>query len=117
MSPLATRPLTKEENMKKYLQYGTFALAAALLLSGIQPATAQDVEQDGAKLYTALCASCHTPTPAKMMGRPVDGLVAGMEKVKKMEAPTGPLIKMKAVLTPLTETQIKNIAEYLNQLK
>ena len=52
-----------------------------------------------------------------MMGKPVDGLVAGMEKVKKMEAPTGPLIKMKAVLTPLTETQIKNIAEYLNQLK
>jgi len=117
VSPLATRPLTKEENMKKYLQYGAFALAAALLLSGIQPATAQDVEQDGAKLYTALCASCHTPTPAKMMGKPVDGLVAGMEKVKKMEAPTGPLIKMKAVLTPLTETQIKNIAEYLNQLK
>ncbi|MEG6501520.1 MULTISPECIES: c-type cytochrome [unclassified Desulfovibrio] len=103
--------------MKNYLQYGAFALAAALLLSGIQPATAQDAEQDGAKLYTALCASCHTPTPAKMMGKPVDGLVAGMEKVKNMESPTGPLIKMKAVLTPLTEAQIKNIAEYLNQLK
>ena len=103
--------------MKKYLKYGVFALAASLLFIGIQSATAQEAEQDGAKLYASLCAGCHTPTPAKMMGKPVDGLVAGMEKVKKMEAPTGPLIKMKAVLTPLTETQIKNIAEYLNQLK
>ena len=79
--------------MKKHLQYGAFALAASLLLTGIQTATAQNVEQDGAKLYATLCAGCHTPTPAKMMGKPVDKLVAGMEKVKKLESPTGPLVQ------------------------
>ena len=103
--------------MKKYLKYGVFALAASLLFTGIQSATAQEAEQDGAKLYASLCAGCHTPTPAKMMGKPVDKLVAGMEKVKNLESPTGPLVQMKAALTPLTDAQIKNIAAYLNQLK
>ena len=81
--------------MTRYLRHGILMLAAILLVAGVQTVVAQDAAQKkGAELYASLCASCHTPTPAKMMGKPVEALTAGMDKVKNMSSPSGPLLKM-----------------------
>ncbi|MDD4702297.1 MAG: cytochrome c [Desulfovibrio sp.] len=104
--------------MTKYLRYGVLTLAAFLLVAGVHSAVAQDAAQKtGAELYEKNCMSCHTPTPAKMMGKPVDGLVASMEKVKNMSSASGPLLKMQDTLKALSPEQIKAIATYVNQLK
>ena len=56
--------------MTRYLRHGILMLAAILLVAGVQTVVAQDAAQKkGAELYASLCASCHTPTPAKMMGK------------------------------------------------
>ena len=93
-----------------------FLVAAALLLGAVQVA-AQDNTDSGKELYQKLCAACHSATPAKMMGQPADSLVAGMEKVRDMQNPSGAAAKMQSVVRPLSQEQIKNIAAYLNQLK
>ena len=93
-------------------------LAAILLVAGVQTVVAQDATQKkGAELYASLCASCHTPTPATMMGKPVEALTAGMDKVKNMRSPSGPLLKMQENLKTLNAEQINDIAVYINQLK
>ena len=104
--------------MTKYLRHGVLTLAAFLLVAGVQSAVAQDdAQKAGAELYANNCMSCHTPTPAKMMGKPVDGLLASMEKVKNMSSPSGPLQKMQQTLKTLSPEQMKDIATYVNQLK
>lgn len=103
--------------MTKYLRYGILTLAAFLLATGVQSAVAQGSAQKGEELYAKNCMSCHTPTPTKMMGKPVDGLVASMEKVKNMSSPSGPLLKMQETLKTLTPEQTNDIATYVNQLK
>ena len=104
--------------MTRYLRHGILLLAAILLVAGVQTVVAQDATQKkGAELYASLCASCHTPTPAKMMGKPVEALTAGMDKVKNMSSPSGPLLKMQENLKTLNAEQINDIAVYINQLK
>ena len=104
--------------MTRYLRHGILMLAAILLVAGVQTVVAQDAAQKkGAELYASLCASCHTPTTAKMMGKPVEALTAGMDKVKNMSSPSGPLLKMQENLKTLNAEQINDIAVYINQLK
>jgi cytochrome c553 len=52
-----------------------------------------------------------------MMGKPVEALTAGMDKVKNMSSPSGPLLKMQQNLKTLNAEQINDIAVYINQLK
>lgn len=91
-------------------------LAAGLLLVGTAVA-AQDSAGSGQELYQKLCAACHSASPAAMKGKPVDALIAGMEKVKNMSNPTGSTARMQQVVKPLSPQQLKDIATYLNQMK
>ena len=91
-------------------------LAAGLLLVGTAVA-AQDSAGSGQELYQKLCVACHSATPAAMKGKPVDALVAGMEKVKNMNNPTGSTVRMQQVVKSLSPQQLKDIATYLNQMK
>ena len=59
-------------------------LAAGLLLAG--SAVVAYSADSGQEMYTKLCSGCHSASPA-FKGKPVDALLAGMEKwVRK----TGP---------------------------
>lgn len=91
-------------------------LAAGLLLVGTAVA-AQDSAASGQELYQKLCAACHSATPAAMKGKPVDTLVAGMDKVKNMSNPSGGAARMQQVVKTLSPQQMKDIATYLNQMK
>ena len=91
-------------------------LAAGLLLAATAVA-AQDNAGSGQELYHKLCASCHTDNPAAMKGKPVEGLLAGMDKVKNMSNASGAAARMQQVLQPLSQEQMKSIAVYLNGLK
>ena len=103
--------------MTRHLRQGILMLAAILLVAGVQTVVAQDdAQKKGAELYASLCESCHTPTP-KLMGKPVEALTAGMDKVKNMGSPSGPLLKMQQNLKTLNAEQINDIAVYINQLK
>lgn len=91
-------------------------LAAGLLLAGTAVA-AQDNAGSGQELYQKLCASCHSASPAAMKGKPVDALLAGMEKVKNMSNASGAAARMQQVLQPLNQDQTRSIAVYLNGLQ
>lgn len=53
-----------------------------------------------------------------MMGQPVDGLVAKMEKVKGLTPPPNDKVaEMQEALKPLSGQDMKDIAVYLNGLK
>ena len=91
-------------------------LAAGLLLVGTAVA-AQDNAASGQEMYQKLCAACHSATPAAMKGKPVDTLVAGMDKVKNMSNPSGSAARMQQVVKTLSPQQMKDIATYLNQMK
>jgi mono/diheme cytochrome c family protein len=89
-------------------------LAAGLLLAGT--AVVAYSADSGEELYTKLCSGCHSPSPA-MKGKPVDALLAGMDRVKNMSNATGAAARMQQVLQPLTPEQTKSIATYINGLK
>ena len=90
-------------------------LAAGLLVAGT--AVAANSADSGQELYTKLCASCHTANPAAMKGKPVEALLAGMDRVKNLPNASGAAARMQQVLQPLSQEQTKNIAIYLNGLK
>ena len=53
-----------------------------------------------------------------MMGQPVDGLVAKMNKVKNLTPPPNEKVEqMQEALKPLSDQDLKDIAVYLNGLK
>jgi Cytochrome c553 len=89
-------------------------LAAGLLLAGT--AVAAYSADSGEELYTKLCSSCHSPSPA-FKGKPVDALLAGMDRVKNKSDATGAAAKMQQALQPLSPEQTKSIATYINGLK
>ncbi|MTJ92724.1 MAG: cytochrome c [Desulfovibrio sp.] len=89
-------------------------LAAGLLLAGT--AVVAYSADSGEELYTKLCSGCHSPSPA-MKGKPVDALLAGMDRVKNISNATGAAARMQQVLQPLTPEQTKSIATYINGLK
>lgn len=89
-------------------------LAAGLLLAGT--AVVAYSADSGEELYTKLCSGCHSPSPA-MKGKPVDALLAGMDRVKNMSNAMGAAARMQQVLQPLTPEQTKSIATYINGLK
>lgn len=91
-------------------------LAAGLLLAGTAVA-AQDSAGTGQEMYNKLCAGCHSATPAAMKGKPVDALVAGMERVKNLSNATGAAARMQQTVQGLSPAQMKDIATYLNQMK
>mgnify|MGYP003612117769 CR=1 FL=1 len=89
-------------------------LAAGVLLAG--SAVAAYSADSGQELYTKLCSGCHSPSPA-MKGKPVDALLAGMDRVKNMSNASGAAARMQQVLQPLSPEQTKSIATYINGLK
>lgn len=91
-------------------------LAAGLLLTGAAVA-AQDTATSGQELYQKLCSPCHSASPAAMKGKPVDALVAGMERVKNLSNPAGAAARMQQVVKSLSAEQVKDIAAYLNNMK
>ena len=52
-----------------------------------------------------------------MKGKPVDALVAGMERVKNLSNATGAAARMQQTVQSLSPAQVKDIATYLNQMK
>ena len=104
--------------LKKWKQIGGFAMAAFLFVAVQSQDDQEDRAAQGQKLYDDLCAICHTEKPAKMMGQPVDGLVAKMEKVKGLTPPPNDKVaEMQEALKPLSGQDMKDIAVYLNGLK
>ena len=91
-------------------------LAAGLLLAGTAVA-AQESAGTGQEMYTKLCSGCHSASPAAMKGKPVDSLVAGMERVKNLSNATGAAARMQQTVQSLSPAQVKDIATYLNQMK
>lgn len=89
-------------------------LTAGLLLAG--SAVAAYSADSGQELYTKLCSGCHSASPA-FKGKPVDALLAGMDRVKNMPNATGAAARMQQTLQPLSPDQTKSIATYINGLK
>ena len=91
-------------------------LAAGLLLAGTAVA-AQESAGTGQEMYNKLCSGCNSASPAAMKGKPVDSLVAGMERVKNLSNATGAAARMQQTVQSLSPAQVKDIATYLNQMK
>ena len=89
-------------------------LAAGLLLAG--SAVVAYSADSGEEMYTKLCSGCHSASPA-FKGKPVDALLAGMDRVKNMPNASGAAAKMQQALQPLSPEQTKSIATYINGLK
>lgn len=89
-------------------------LAAGLLLAGT--AVAAYSADSGEELYTKLCSGCHSASPA-FKGKPVDALLAGMDRVKNMSNATGAAARMQQTVQSLNPDQTKSIATYINGLK
>ena len=89
-------------------------LAAGLLLAGT--AVAAYSADSGQELYTKLCSGCHSPSPA-FKGKPVDALLAGMDRVKSMSNAAGAAARMQQALQTLSPEQTKSVATYINGLK
>ena len=89
-------------------------LAAGLLLAG--SAVVAYSADSGQEMYTKLCSGCHSASPA-FKGKPVDALLAGMDRVKNMPNASGAAAKMQQALQPLSPEQTKSIATYINVLK
>ena len=89
-------------------------LAAGLLLAGT--AVVAYSADSGEEMYTKLCSGCHSASPA-FKGKPVDALLAGMDRVKNMSNATGAAARMQQALQTLSPEQTKSIATYINGLK
>ena len=89
-------------------------LAAGLLLAGT--AVVAYSADSGEEMYTKLCSSCHSASPA-FKGKPVDGLLAGIDRVKNMPNATGAAARMQQAVKTLSPEQTKSIATYINGLK
>ena len=93
------------------------AVAAILaLLGAVQAYAVQGNAAEGEKLYKDSCAPCHTEHPAKMVGKPAEGLLAKMNKVKTMDGATGKVMTMQNTLKALSDQQLLNIATYLHTM-
>lgn len=103
---------------KIWKQIGGFVIVAFLFVAAQSQAAQEDWAEEGRKLYNDLCAACHTDKPAKLMGQPVDSLMAKMQKVKNLPSPTNEkMAEMQDALKPLAGQDMENIAVYLNGLK
>ena len=89
-------------------------LVAGLLLAGT--AVAAYSADSGEEMYTKLCSGCHSASPA-FKGKPVDALLAGIDKVKNMPNATGAAARMQQTVKTLSPEQTKSIATYINGLK
>ena len=89
-------------------------LAAGLLLVGT--AVVVYSADSGEEMYTKLCSGCHSASPA-FKGKPVDGLLAGIDRVKNMPNATGAAARMQQTVKTLSPEQTKSIATYINGLK
>lgn len=89
-------------------------LVAGLLLAGT--AVVAYSADSGEEMYTKLCSGCHSASPA-FKGKPVDALLAGMDRVKNLPNATGAAARMQQALQTLTPEQTKSIAAYINGLK
>ena len=89
-------------------------LAAGLLLAGTAVVAYSD--DSGEEMYTKLCSGCHSASPA-FKGKPVDGLLAGIDRVKNMPNATGAAARMQQTVKTLSPEQTKSIATYINGLK
>ena len=89
-------------------------LVAGLLLAGT--AVVAYSADSGEEMYTKLCSGCHSASPA-FKGKPVDALLAGMDKVKNMPNATGAAARMQQTVKTLSPEQTKSIATYINGLK
>ena len=89
-------------------------LAAGLLLAGT--AVAAYSADSGEEMYTKLCSGCHSASPA-FKGKPVDGLLAGIDRVKNMPNASGAAARMQQTVKTLSPEQTKSIATYINGLK
>ena len=89
-------------------------LAAGLLLAGT--AVVAYSADSGEEMYTKLCSGCHSASPA-FKGKPVDGLLAGIDRVKNMPNDTGAADRMQQTVKTLSPEQTKSIATYINGLK
>ena len=89
-------------------------VAAGLLIAG-SVAVAQSADS-GQEMYTKLCSGCHSASPA-FKGKPVDGLLAGIDRVKNMPNATGAAARMQQTVKTLSPEQTKSIATYINGLK
>ena len=89
-------------------------LAAGLLLAGT--AVVAYSAESGEEQYSKLCSGCHSASPA-FKGKPVDGLLAGIDRVKNMPNATGAAARMQQTVKTLSPEQTRNIATYINGLK
>ena len=89
-------------------------LAAGLLLAG--SAVVAYSADSGEEMYTKLCSGCHSASPA-FKGKPVDGLLAGIDRVKNMPNASGAAARMQQTVKTLSPEQTKSIATYINGLK
>ena len=89
-------------------------LAAGLLLAGT--AVVAYSADSGEEMYTKLCSGCHSASPA-FKGKPVDGLLAGIDRVKNMPNASGAAARMQQTVKTLSQEQTKSIATYINGLK
>ena len=89
-------------------------LAAGLLLAGT--AVVAYSADSGEEMYTKLCSGCHSASPA-FKGKPVDGLLAGIDRVKNMPNASGAAARMQQTVKTLSPEQTKSIATYINVLK
>lgn len=89
----------------------------AFIVTAVQSQAAMNDAAAGQKMYMDSCASCHKDKPAKMIGQPVSGLTAKMQKYKIMPNATGKVAMMQKALAPMSDQQITDIAVYLNGLK
>ena len=89
-------------------------LAAGLLLVGT--AVVAYSADSGEEMYTKLCSGCHSASPA-FKGKPVDGLLAGIDRVKNMPNASGAAARMQQTVKTLSPEQTKSIATYINGLK
>lgn len=95
---------------------GLFSAVALLAFVAVQ-ANAAGNATTGEALFKQSCVSCHRDKPAKMMGKPVDALVAKMKHYQTMPSPTGVVAAMQKALKPWSDEQITDVAVYLNGLK
>ena len=89
-------------------------LAAGLLLAGT--AVVAYSADSGEEMFTKLCSGCHSASPA-YKGKPVDALLAGIDRVKNMPNASGAAARMQQTVKTLSPEQTKSIATYINGLK
>lgn len=91
--------------------------AGMLVFAAVQATAAAGDAASGATLYTASCAKCHQDKPGKMMGKPVNDLLAKFNKYKNTPSATGKVAEMQKAFLPWSEKDMNDVATYLNGLK